>query len=208
MRTKITSLFATMAVLMTAPQMYADTGWVDVTDTYIMNPRFDNNDVSGWWGTQFSISGNSGENGEHYERLFDSYQDLTGLTPGHYRVSVQAYFRSGSADDDYTHYMSEDPTEYQMVQLYAQSSSDYRFSLVALASSGASKTDLGGGSSQTAGGYIPNTQTAARNWFNAGYYWNSVEVTVGNDGQLTIGIRQDNHVGASDDPWGGWGGSV
>lgn len=206
MRTKITSLFATMAVLMASSHVYAGTGWVDVTDTYIMNPRFDNNDVSGWWGTQFSISGNSGENGEHYERLFDSYQDLTGLTPGHYRVSVQAYFRSGSADDDYTHYMSEDPTEYQMVQLYAQSSSDYRFSLVALASSGASKTDLGGGSSQTAGGYIPNTQTAARNWFNAGYYWNSVEVTVGNDGQLTIGIRQDNHVGASDDPWGGWGG--
>ena len=146
MRTKITSLFATMAVLMTAPQMYADTGWVDVTDTYIMNPRFDNNDVSGWWGTQFSISGNSGENGEHYQRLFDSYQDLTGLTPGHYRVSVQAYFRSGSADDDYNHYMSDDPTEYQKVILYASTLTDYQYSLVVLAASGATREDLGGGS--------------------------------------------------------------
>ena len=93
--------------MMPASNMYADTGWVDVTDTYIMNPRFDNNDVSGWWGTQFNISGNSGENGEHYERLFDSYQDLTGLTPGHYRLSVQAYFRSGTSDDDHTDWLPE-----------------------------------------------------------------------------------------------------
>ena len=206
MKTKLTYLFATIAVMMAASQVYAGTGWVDVTDTYITNPRFDNNDVSGWWGTQFSISGNSGENGEHYQRLFDSYQDLTGLTPGRYRVSVQAYFRSGDANTDYDHYTSQDPTEYQMVQLYATSTTDDQYSLVVLASSGASKTDLGGGSSQTAGGYIPNTQTAARNWFDAGYYWNSVEVTVGNDGQLTIGIRQDYHVGEEDDPWGGWGG--
>ena len=163
MKTKLTYLFATIAVMMAASHVYAGTGWVDVTDTYITNPRFDNNDVSGWWGTQFSISGNSGENGEHYQRLFDSYQDLTGLTPGRYRVSVQAYFRSGDANTDYDHYTSQDPTEYQMVQLYATSTTDDQYSLVVLASSGASKTDLGGGSSQTAGGYIPNTQTAARN---------------------------------------------
>ena len=206
MRTRFTSLLTTMVVLMVASQAYAGTGWVDVTDTYIMNPRFDNNDVSGWWGTQFSISGNSGENGEHYERLFDSYQDLTGLTPGCYRVSVQAYFRSGDANTDYDHFISEDPTEYQKVQLYATSMTDDQYTLVVLASSGASRTDLGGGSSQTADGYIPNTQTAARNWFEAGYYWNSVEVTVGDDGVLTIGIRQLEHVGATDDPWGGWGG--
>ena len=104
--------------MMAASNMYADTGWVDVTDTYIMNPRFDNNDVSGWWGTQFNISGNSGEYGEHYERLFDSYQDLTGLTPGHYRLSVQAYFRSGTSDDDYQHSISSNPSEYQKVQLF------------------------------------------------------------------------------------------
>ncbi len=194
--------------MMAASNMYADTGWVDVTDTYIMNPRFDNNDVSGWWGTQFNISGNSGENGEHYERLFDSYQDLTGLTPGHYRLSVQAYFRSGTSDDDYQHSISGNPSEYQKVQLYATSSLDNAVVPVVLAASGATRQDLGGGSSQTAGGYIPNTQTAARNWFDAGYYWNSVEVTVGDDGQLTIGIRQDEHVGATDDPWGGWGGWV
>ena len=202
---RITCLM-TLAFIFTTLPLMAQTGWIDVTDTYILNPRFDNNDVSGWWGTTFSISGNSGENGEHYQRLFDSYQDLSGLVPGRYRLSVQAYFRSGSADDDYNHFMSDDPTEYQKVLLYAISTTDSQTELVVLAASGATRTDLGGGSSQTPGGYIPNTQTAAKNWFDAGYYWNSVEVDVGSDGVLVIGIRQDEHVGASNDPWGGWGG--
>ena len=43
--------------------------------------------------------------------------------------------------------------------------------------------------------YIPNNMEAADYWFNAGYYQNSVEVEVGSDGQLTIGIKKDVIIG-------------
>ena len=208
---KTAFLLSVITLLSITTQLKAQTGWIDVTDNYVKNPRFENNDVSGWEGTRFSVSGNSGENGEHYQKTFDSYQELTGLTPGRYRVSVQAFYRSGSAADDYTHYTSANPEQYQKVELYAMSSGDdKKYTLVALASSGASATDLGGGSSHIASGYIPNTQTAAKNWFDAGYYVNSLEVEVGEDGFLLIGISQYEFQG-QDDPWGGggwnWGGS-
>ncbi len=201
---KITCLLT--IALLTTQFLMAQTGWIDVTDNYVKNPRFDNNSVDGWEGTTFGISGNSGENGEHYQRTFDSYQTLNDLVPGRYRVSVQAFYRSGSASDDYSHFTSDNPEQYQKVLLYAESTSESVSSYVALASSGASAKDLGGGSSQVASGYIPNTQSAAKNWFDAGYYVNSVEVTVGADGYLMIGISQYEFQGSNDDPWGGWGG--
>ena len=53
---KITCLL-TIALLATQYLM-AQTGWIDVTDNYVKNPRFDNNSVDGWEGTTFGISGN------------------------------------------------------------------------------------------------------------------------------------------------------
>ena len=43
-----------------------DKNWIDVTDAYIINPRFDNNDITtGWEGTQLGAY-NPVENAEHY----------------------------------------------------------------------------------------------------------------------------------------------
>ena len=38
--------------------------------------------------------------------------------------------------------------------------------------------------------YIPDNMVAAGAWFNADYYHNYLIVEVGNDGELTIGIKK------------------
>ncbi len=198
------SLLVTAVALSMSLQTQAQ-AWLDVTDMYIVNPRFDNNDVkTGWSGTAFSVSGNPGENAEHYQRYFDSYQYITGMEPGLYRVGVQAFYRSGNQQQDYQRFTSEDPTQYQKARLYASSGTDDKYTLIALLSSGATKDDLGGGSTRNDAGYVPNTQTSARNWFEAGYYHNYVEVEVGSDSTLLIGIML--YEDEEEDPWGGWGG--
>lgn len=205
MKKQLTAITAALMALSLEANAQA---WLDVTDQYIVNPRFDNNDVrTGWMGTTFSVSSNPGENAEHYQKRFDTYQVIEGVEPGHYRVGVQAYYRSGNASTDYSRYTSSDPTQYQKVELYASMNTGDVTTPIVLASSGATNDPpYSSGTSRTNGGYIPNTQLAAQYWFAADYYHNYVEVDVPADGWIMIGIR---YIGSNDNPWGGggqWGG--
>ena len=42
--------------------------------------------------------------------------------------------------------------------------------------------------------YVPDDMQAASAWFNAGYYKNTLNVKVGADGVLTIGIKKDKLI--------------
>lgn len=199
-----TVLFLTCASL----SGHAQKAWIDVTDAYMVNPRFDNNDlVTGWEGTGYGAY-NPAENAEHYERIYDSYQTLSGLKAGTYRVSVNAFYRCGDANNDYGIYSSGDYESDQHARLYARSSKNYYDSPIALASSGAQDKSLGGGISvvgstwelignewHEVGYYIPNNMEAADYWFKAGLYNNYVDCEVESDGVLTVGIRKDEIVG-------------
>ena len=182
----------------------SDRSWVDVTDEYVINPRYDGNDLkTGWLGTGLG-SANPKENAEHYNRLFDTYQQLSGLPQGKYRLSLNAFYRMGSSANDYNLFNSGNYTDKQYAQLYATSGSNtYSVPVVPL-SSGLSQTNLGGGTvtlyneQEGRNYYVPNNMVAADAWFNAGYYQNILEeITVGSDGQLTIGIRKE--TGLSED---------
>lgn len=168
--------------------------WVDVTDQYIVNPRFDNNNYSGWSGT--SLSGaNPKENAEHYSKNYDTYQTLTGLAAGRYRVSLDAFCRVGSAWEDYEAYNNDHAATAQHAMLYARTSSGEVTVQLPAASAGKTSKNLGGAVSRVGWNeYIPNNMEAAYYWFEAGYYNNSIEVTVGSDGTLTIGIRKNQTV--------------
>lgn len=186
-----------------------DKDWLDITDDYIINPRFDGNDVTtGWSGTQFSAA-NPKENAEHFNKTYDTYQVLTGLPAGHYRLSLKAFYRQGSSSSDYSHYYNYgDYEEYQYAKLYAKSSLvEYATPLVPLAT-GCTETNLSSGSAIVSADYnnypniiykyVPNDMVSAAAWFNAGYYDNSVECDVADDGVLTIGIKKEGHIG---DDW-------
>ena len=178
--------------------------WIDVTDTYIVNPRFDNDDrITGWSGTEFGAA-NPKENAEHFSKNYDTYQQLSGLSAGKYRLSLDAFYRMGDARNDYSLYTSNNYSDYQHAQLYAVSSIDDYYVKIVPSSSAALQTSLGGSVSgvgnnggwwQESPPYIPNNMEAAYYWFEAGYYDNSVECQVGSDGELTIGIRKSTTIG-------------
>ncbi len=179
--------------------------WIDITDGYVTNPQFVNNDVTtGWLGTSFGVA-NPRENAEHYSKNYDSYQTITGLSAGTYRVSLNAFYRMGDANNDYNLYSNGQYSDYQYAKLYATSSIGDFYVDIVPASSAALTSSLGGGTSKVGSGgwwgggtayYIPNNMEAAYYWFEAGYYENSVECEVGDDGELTIGIRKNNTIGS------------
>ncbi|MBR1520620.1 MAG: CotH kinase family protein [Bacteroidaceae bacterium] len=170
--------------------------WIDVTDMYIVNPRFDNNDrTTGWEGWPDFGAANPRENAEHYETwYFDNYQTLTGLTPGKYRLTLDAFYRIGSASNDYQLYTSGEYVDHQYATLYANLSSGRVETPIVPLSSAALEESLGGGTSRVGNSrlYVPNNMEAAYYWFEAGYYDNSVEFEVGADGTVTIGIYKYN----------------
>lgn len=187
----------------------AQNKWIDITDSYIVNPRFDGNDIrTGWYGTEFG-SANPFENAEHYQKNYNTYQVLTNLPVGRYRLSLNAFYRMGSANNDYNLYQSGDYSDYQYAELYAISSIQEYSKKIEPASSGAVETSLGGGVSEVrAGGggwwgggtgavhYIPNNMEAAYYWFQAGFYQNTLVCEVGDDKEMTIGIRKDYTQGS------------
>src|SRR5574344_875862 len=96
---KITTLFltCTMSLGMNAQS------WIDVTTAYVKNPSYANNDYSYWLGTTLS-SANPKENAEHYSKNYDTYQNITGLPLGKFRVSLDAFYRMGTSSNDYNLY--------------------------------------------------------------------------------------------------------
>lgn len=202
MNKKYLALFALLSFAGTACAQE----WIDVTDSYIQNPRYDGNNYSGWLGTKLSYA-NPKENAEHYGKTYDTYQILSGLPAGRFRLSLNAFYRIGDQTTDYTVYKDGSYKDYQIARLYATSSIDTYDVGIAPLASGAVKNGLGGtsvgvGNVVSSGGgwwggwqtyeyYVPNDMEAAYYWFNAGYYKNSVDCKVGDDGELRIGIKKD-----------------
>ena len=189
--------------------------WIDVTDKYVVNPRFDKNDIkTGWEGVAFSAN-NPAENAEHYNKNYDTYQTIKGLAPGKYRVSVSAFYRMGSASNDYSLYDGGNYKNSQHAKLYAKTAAGEKIQAIVPASSAALTESLGGKTAEvgnSGGGwpwgggwgwwgvsyYIPDDMEAAHLWFEEGYYHNELECKVGEDGELTIGIRKTQKI---DNDW-------
>lgn len=179
--------------------------WVDVTDEYIKNPRFDNNDYSQWEGTKLG-GYNPKDNAEHYNKTYDTYQNITGLKPGHYRLSLQAFYRMGSAANDYSLYKSGNYSSKQHAKLYYTTSAKTANTAIIPASSGAVSSSFGGAAKGVGTGtpnwwggtdyslYIPDNMEAAYFWFQEGYYNNSIELDVPADGKLKIGISKTERI--------------
>ena len=68
---------------------------VDKT-SMITNPSYDANNNTGWSGTTPGFQ--SYDNAEHYNKTFDSWQLVTGLPNGLYKLYVQGFYRPSTAD--------------------------------------------------------------------------------------------------------------
>lgn len=164
-------------------------GFADYTDR-IANASYNSNNNNGWSGT--SATAVTYTCAEQYSKTYDYYQTITNLPAGTYRVGVQAFYRAGYAANDYS---TKDNAAYSHAQLYATGNGKTNTVAIKRASSEAYAIALGGSESSVGTGLlIPNNMQSASINFAAGKYMNYVDVVVGMDGVLTIGIRKNTTI--------------
>lgn len=156
---------------------------VDMT-SHIVNPNYDNNDNEGWSGTTPLFQ--TYTNAEHYNKTFDTWQDLTDLPNGVYKLSVQGFYRpSNSGRWDYE---SGDTPQYAV--FYATNGID---SLISPIPNIHRDTD----DSES----LPNNMQQASEAFAAGKYVTTLHFVV-SDHRVRIGIAQNEKAGDTD--WVSW----
>lgn len=172
----------------------------------ILNPNFDNASYDGWKGTAPNMVG-SGAHGpanvaEHYNKTFDTYQDLNGMPKGVYALAANAVFR-GSWDDHVNH------TNY-VAFLYASVDGDTLTAEIPNPWDAMNTEPMAGAtewgvdateSSQDVDGvtyYIPNDPSAGRLYFEKGYYLKQVFFALDSDSPVRVGVRKDKTVTSTD----------
>ena len=173
---------------------------------FIENPTFEDASYTGWSGTAPNMTG-SGSHGpanvaEHYNKNFDTYQVLSGLPKGVYALKNKGFFR-GSYDD----YLAN---ANKVAYLYAKAD-DQTFETGMANPWEAQNTEAMAGatefgttaseSSQAANGvtyYTPNDPSAARLYFEKGFYDNTTFFSLEGEGNIQIGVKKDSTVTNSD----------
>lgn len=88
----------------------------------LTNPNFDGASSAGWSGTAPNMSGDgnhaAADVAEHYNKTFDTYQDIAGLPAGVYALNAKTFFRGTLAD-----YLANTALEYYPY-LYAEVNGD------------------------------------------------------------------------------------
>lgn len=178
--------------------------------TLIINPDFDNASNDGWEGSKPNMVG-SGSHGpanvaEVYNNTFDTYQDLNGMPVGVYGLSAFTTFR-GSWED------MKNGTE-SAAKLYATADGvttehafDNMWSAMNTASM-AGATEFGTNAAERSQKdeetgityYTPNDPSAARLYFEKGYYYNSLVFDAANGG-ARIGVKNAAKCSDGCDNW-------
>ena len=149
------------------------------------------------------LDGNSGGNtnisGWEPDRNYETwniahsytYQELTGLRPGKYILGVQGYYRHGTFENQVSD-VENNSVKTDGAQMYATSAvGTFQEYLVPITSAIDKVPGYGKNSSV---GYFPDdrNETVAQ-YFQAGLYKNTLEVYVGLDGNLRIGVEKFNN---------------
>lgn len=170
---------------------------LDLTNKYIKNPRYENNDNEGWSGTAPSIdaAGNL-QNAEFFNKeTINCYQDLVGLPNGNYRLSVQGFYRTGLEGPAYEAKVGGNEESVMYAELYVTTNGKTTTTKMQSIFTGAPTAALGvSGEINLGSWWVPNTMSSAAAYFAANYYnGNSIEVQVTN-GKLRIGLQKETAV--------------
>ena len=142
---------------------------VDKT-SLIVNPSYDNNKNDGWKGTTPGLQ--NYDNAEHYNKTFDTYQDLINVPNGLYKLSVQGFYRPATEGITGAVFYADNGIDRLTVDVPNINSES---ELVAK----------------------PNNMQTASEAFHAGYYDTGLFVDV-NNGTLRIGVALPQLTGSSD----------
>ena len=169
--------------------------WVDVTNSFLKNPQFATGDKSDW-----EITGEAkafGAMSYSCMEMWSGYIRLehkqTGVPNGHYRISVQALYRTRAHQRAYERYVNG--TEVISAYLFANNQQ------VPLQSEYSFHFDYSPGTTYTPDNkiYFPNSMQTAQVAFMAGAYQNVLDFDV-IDGTITFGLYNDAEL-ARDDNW-------
>ena len=173
-------LYLLLLLLTISSVASADAVWSDITRRFIQNPDFDNGNNDGW--TVNSSAGQKAVSAQvmrFYGGTFDFSQQLTALPKGHYRLSVQGFYRH-EADCYQAH---QNGTERLTAFLFA---GDAKTPLVSVYSE--AMTSAVGNRQLHDGQYYPDNSTSAAAAFAEGLYkGNSIEFET--QGNVMIGVR-------------------
>ena len=190
----------------------------DFTRT-IPNPTYDEN-VNGWSGTGAAWGGETAQNAEIFNKDFDYYKELLGLYEGTYQVSVQGFYRYGSAENDYNTWI-ENPELNNNAFLYASvinGTDTVTFSkpLIRLAAEASSEEEYGepgdgyvwakASTGNGDGMVVCNSMTTGSYEFENGKYTNNVVTFKVNEGaKVRIGLKKNVNIDNNWTLWDNWG---
>ena len=153
----------------------ADTKWVDVTNEFITNPRFEITGNSGWFVWNWGGSSQCRNGCQAFSGCwFEISQQLSDLPLGHYRLSMQGFYRTEDNALAYRRYNEGTVSDEEMAVLFAYT--DLEGYTVPLASvySADHKEAMTGAWTSGDGQYFPNNIVAARAFFDLGFEYFTV----------------------------------
>jgi len=171
----------------------------------IVNPHFDNGDcTTGWSGDAFGRGGTVSDGAEHYNKNYDTYQTIKGLTPGVYAVGVYGYYRAGNyGGTAENHWVANDAAS-KNAKLYAKVGEAYYEVPIVSPMSGAQAENQGAGDIEVtytdADGndmvvYVPNTMATGDHYIHTlNQYANKLYVVVDEAVELTIGVKKGSQI--------------
>lgn len=142
----------------------------------ITNGTFDSwssNTASSWSGTGFTRAQETATCAEVYSKSFDTYQDVKGLKPGVYMMTVNAFTRKQNAATDWTAYINGELPE---TKIYVESATYGRFSQtikhivegasdVSISSNVETETEVTDKNGETKTIYTPDRMLSAQDYF-------------------------------------------
>lgn len=154
------------------------------------------NNIKNWGGnaqpkfTGDTGSGNTLVNNTNAEawnmEAIDVNQNLTGLPKGTYALSAYGFYRAGSAAGAADAHANG--TEELKALLYAGEASVPFMSIAEAAGK------IGNVGTNTSAGYIPNSNIDAAKYFEAGNYLNTLLFSVGESGEVQIGMKKTSKI--------------
>lgn len=177
------------------------------------NMNFNDNN-KGWLIDQTTVANATGDapavnglavnpNGERWNANFDYYQEVTGLQNGVYRLTAQAFYRTGSngaaesgrETDEILAWLYVNGTQkeiHNIMDYYRNYDELYNAVNTDITGNCYPRTDVTDAEGNTV--YTPNGQNSASAFFQLGLYQNEVYGVV-TDGTLRIGIRSEGTIG-------------
>ena len=167
----------------------------------IKNPNFDNASSQGWVGTAPNMVGAGGHGpadvAEHYNKTFDTYQDIQGLPDGVYALRANTAFR-GSLEDMlqgidppavlYAGTSDEEILTSPFINMWSIRNTEPMAGATPWRTEATEQSRLDENGKTI---YIPDDPSAARLYFQKGYYQNVLFFEVADKPAVRIGVRCD-----------------